>query len=109
MAGKPATADRSDLLRRVGEMRTERASWMAHWAELSRYFLPRNGRFFLQDRNKGHRRHNAIYDNTGTRAVRVLAAGLQSGMTSPARPWLQFATRDRALGSPICAIEGNDP
>ena len=97
MAGKPATADRSDLLRRVGEMRTERASWMAHWAELSRCFLPRNGRFFLQDRNRGHRRHNAIYDNTGTRAVRVLAAGLQSGMTSPARPWLRLATPDPKL------------
>ena len=96
MARDPIT-DRTDLLRRLGEMRTERATWMAHWAELSRFFLPRNGRFFLQDRNKGHRRHNNILDNTGTRAVRVLAAGLQSGMTSPARPWLRLATPDPQL------------
>lgn len=90
-------ADRDDLVRRVGAMRTERATWMAHWAELSRYFLPRNGRFWLTDRNKGWRRHNSIYDNTGTRAVRVLAAGLQSGMTSPARPWLKLTTPDADL------------
>ena len=91
------TTDRTQLLRRLATLRTERATWMSHWAELSRYFLPRNGRFFISDRNKGQRRHNAIYDNTGTRAVRVLAAGLQSGMTSPARPWLKLATPDAAL------------
>lgn len=92
-----ATKDRTDLLRRVADMRLERASWMAHWAELSRFFLPRQGRFIMQDRNRGRRRHNDIQDNTGTRAVRVLGAGMQSGMTSPARPWLKLATPDTEL------------
>jgi hypothetical protein len=46
-----------------------------HWQELSTFFLPRSGRYFVQDRNRGNRRHNNIYDSTGTRAVRVLAAG----------------------------------
>lgn len=89
--------DRSDLMRRLVELRNERSSWMYHWMELSRYFLPRQGRFMLQDRNKGQRRHNQIQDSTGTRAVRVLGAGMQSGMTSPARPWLKLSTHDDEL------------
>lgn len=88
---------RSDLLRRWGEMKLERATWMAHWQELSSFLLPRSGRYFVQDRNRGARRHNNIYDSTGTRAVRVLAAGMMSGMTSPARPWFRLATPDKEL------------
>ena len=88
---------RSDLLRRWGELKTERATWMPHWQELSTFLLPRSGRYFIQDRNRGNRRHNNIYDSTGTRAVRVLAAGMMAGMTSPARPWFRLATPDQDL------------
>ena len=92
-----SSTKRSDLLRRWGEMKAERASWMAHWRELSTFLLPRSGRYFVQDRNRGARRHNDIYDSTGTRAVRTLAAGMMSGMTSPARPWFRLATPDQEL------------
>jgi Bacteriophage head to tail connecting protein len=88
---------RKQLLTRWGELQSERASWYPHWKELSQYLLPRSGRFFIQDRNKGGRRHNDIYDSTGTRAVRVLAAGMMSGMTSPARPWFRMQTPDEDL------------
>lgn len=97
MITRTATEQRSDLLRRLGEMKLERASWMAHWQELSTFILPRNGRYFVQDRNRGNRRHNAIYDNTGTRAAGVLAAGLMANMTSPARPWFRLETPDKEL------------
>jgi len=59
--------------------------------------LPRNVRYFEQDRNKGHRRHNSIYDNTGTRALRTLGAGMMAGATSPARPWFRLGTADPDL------------
>lgn len=88
---------RSKLLTRWGQLKTERSTWWAHWKEISDYLLPRSGRFFVQDRNRGQRRHNNIYDNTGTRALRVLAAGMMSGMTSPARPWFRLATADKDL------------
>ncbi len=89
--------DRTLLLRRWQALKTERSSWVEHWGEISSYLLPRSGRFFTQDRNKGQRRYNNIYDNTGTRALRVLAAGMMSGMTSPARPWFRLATADADL------------
>jgi len=88
---------RDELIRRWGELKLERTSWMAYWSELSQFLLPRSGRYFVQDRNRGQRRHNNIIDSTGTRALRVLAAGMMSGMTSPARPWFRLETPDPEL------------
>ena len=88
---------RSKLLTRWGHLRSERATWWSHWQEVTTYLLPRNGRYFVQDRNKGHRRHNSIYDNTGTRALRTLGAGMMAGATSPARPWFRLGTVDPEL------------
>ena len=88
---------RDKLYTRWGQLKTERATWWSHWKEISDYLLPRNGRFFIQDRDKGWRRHNNIYDSTGTRALRVLAAGMMAGMTSPARPWFRLGVPDPDL------------
>lgn len=85
------------MFNRLGQLKTERASWMGHWQELSRNLSPRQGRYFVTDRNKGTRRHNAIYDNTGSRSVNILSAGLMGGLTSPARPWFKLATPDEDL------------
>ena len=87
------------LITRWGHLRSERATWWSHWQEVTTYLLPRNGRYFQQDRNKGHRRHNSIYDNTGTRALRKLGAGMMAGATSPARPWFRLGTADPELNS----------
>jgi len=88
---------REKIYTRWGQLKSERASWLAHWKEISDYLLPRSGRFFIQDRDKGWRRHNSIYDNTGTRSLRILAAGMMSGMTSPARPWFRLTTNNADL------------
>lgn len=85
------------IMNRWGVLKNERSSWFAHWNEITTYLLPRNGRYFLTDRNRGQRRHNAIYDDTGSMALNTLAAGMMSGMTSPARPWLAFAVQDKTL------------
>lgn len=85
---------RQKYLRRKTALWNERSSWVSHWREISDYLLPRSGRFFEQDRNRGEKKHNHIYDSTATRALRVLAAGMMSGMTSPARPWFRLAIQD---------------
>ncbi len=82
---------------RWSALKQERESWDSHCKEVSDYLLPRSGRFFVEDRNRGNKRHNNIYDSTGTRALRVLGAGLMGGATSPARPWFRLATPDRDL------------
>lgn len=93
----PKLPMRDKLYTRWGALKSERASWYPHWKEISDYLLPRSGRFFVQDRDKGWRRHNNIYDSTGTRALRVLAAGMMAGMTSPARPWFRLGVPDPDL------------
>lgn len=93
----PSIPKRQLYLQRKGALYVERASFFSHWRELSKFYLPRSGRFVVTDRNKGDKRWNNIYDNTGTRALGVLAAGLMSGMTSPARPWFRLGTRDKTL------------
>lgn len=80
------------IVKRWGSLKAERSSWLDHWKEISEYLLPRSGRFMLSDQNKGEKRHGNIYDNTATRALRVLAAGFMAGMTSPARPWFRLST-----------------
>jgi hypothetical protein len=80
------------LLNRWAALKNERSSWDSHWRELNDYLLPRSGRFVTQNRNKGEKRHNNILDSTGTRALRILAAGMMAGMTSPARPWFRLTT-----------------
>lgn len=88
---------RDGLQSRWAGLESERSSWMAHWQEISEHLLPRSGRFFVTDQNRGAKRHNQILDSTGTRALRVLAAGMMAGMTSPARPWFRLTTSDPNL------------
>jgi hypothetical protein len=85
------------ILKRNGALKSERSSWTSHWGELSQFLLPRNGRFFVSDRNKGMKRHNVLYNGTATYAVRVLSAGMLAGASSPARPWFKLATPDPDL------------
>ena len=85
------------LSQRWGALKKERSSWMGQWMEVSANLLPVNGRYFISDRNRGFKRFNSIYDSTGTRALRVLSAGMMSGMTSPSRPWFRLSVSDSDL------------
>lgn len=88
---------RQRLLARKQALWTERSSWVTHWREISEYQQPRAGRFVASDRNKGDKRTNHILDNTAVFGARTLAAGLMSGITSPARPWFRLEIRDKDL------------
>lgn len=88
---------RKEAATRWAQLERERSSWLPHWREISTALLPRNGRFLATDRNRGERKHNAIYDSTGTRALRTMAAGMMVGLSSPARPWFRLTTADPSL------------
>lgn len=86
---------RKHVLNRWRALLNERSSWVEQWKDISKHLLPRNGRFISSDRNKGDKPFNKIYDSTPTRALRILAAGMMSGMTSPARPWFSLSISDK--------------
>jgi hypothetical protein len=83
--------------RRLEQMRQERSSFIDHWKEISEYTEPRRGRFLINDRNRGERRHNKIINSRATQAFRSATSGLFSGAMSPAQPNFKLETFDPDL------------
>ena len=88
---------RQRLEQRLAALAAERSDWDPHWRDLADFILPRRARFLTSDRNRGKAINSRILDSTGTLAVRTLASGMMSGITSPSRPWFRFVTRDPAM------------
>lgn len=78
-------------------LKNERMSWLEHWRELSDFTIPRQYRYLTVWTNKGWKRNQNIINNTPTRALRTMAAGMMSGITSPARPWFKLTMKDKDL------------
>lgn len=96
---RPGYTKKLRIRQRWSALQSERASWIPHWQMLGRVVMPRSGRFLQRTKNRGERRHNEILDGTATYALRVLAAGMMAGATSPARPWFRLTTGDPDLDS----------
>jgi hypothetical protein len=77
----------------------QRQHWESTWKDITDYILPRRGFYpaLGNQANQGEDRHDLILDGTATRAIRVLAAGMQGGLTSPARPWFKLGLEDDDL------------
>ena len=88
---------RTHLQQQLSGMTTEQSSFLRHWVDISDYAMPRTSRFFVTDRNRGNLRNPKINDNTATLALRSLRAGMMSGITNPARPWINMRTTDPDL------------
>jgi hypothetical protein len=88
---------RQRVVRRIAALDLERSTWLHHWKEINRVLLPRTGRFFELQQPSGRSARNEILDNTATKALGTLAAGMQTGLTSPARPWFKLETADADL------------
>lgn len=88
--------------KRLQEMKNEveNESWLAHWKDISDFILPRHGRYLFTDKQneqEGKKKNSKIINNTAGKALRIFASGMQSGMTSPSRPWFRISTEDKAL------------
>lgn len=76
--------------RRAQELTRIRTPWEDGWASLAEYTNP--ARLRLTSLAEGHVSRKKIVDSAGTFALRTLASGMHSGLTSPARPWFKLAT-----------------
>lgn len=93
-----ADSMRQQLDRRLAQLKNERdRGWFPLWREISEHIAPDMGRWNASDANEGKRRDQSIINSTGRSALKVLASGMFSGMTSPSRPWFKLATPDAAL------------
>lgn len=73
-----------------------RRPWEAHWQDLADFNAPARLRLDL-NKGEGQKLRSKIVDSTGTFALRTLASGMHSGITSPARPWFRLMTPDHDL------------
>lgn len=89
---------RQQLDRRLSQLKNERdKGWLPLWRDISDHIAPDMGRWNTSDVNEGKRRDQLIINSTGRSALKILASGMFSGMTSPSRPWFKLATPDAGL------------
>lgn len=81
--------------RRADELKRIRQPWETVWEPLGEYIEPT--RLRLNNRDEGAMSRAKIIDSRGTFALRTLASGMHSGITSPARPWFRLTTFDPDL------------
>jgi len=78
----------------------ETQGWKQHYKELVDYLQPRKGRFLISDsldEKRGAKKHGNIINGTAGEAIKIIASGLQGGLTSPSRPWFVLTTADDTL------------
>jgi len=77
---------------RYEALRSERSAYDAAWRDLAEHFLPTR---FKVDTDtsapKPEILNRKVVDSTGIIDMGTLAAGMQGGMSSPARPWFRLA------------------
>lgn len=82
---------------RYGALDNKRAQFIPVWTDIRNFLAPRTARFPGEMINKGQREDLSIINITPRLAIRTLAAGMQSGVTSPLRPWFRLGTPDPEL------------
>ena len=73
-------------------LQDDRDPWWTAWREIAQYYIPKRY-IWLASKNEQKNyvgKNGTILDGTGTKAGRVLAAGMMNGVTSPSRPWFKL-------------------
>ena len=85
--------------RRLEHLKTMRTPWDEVYREIDKWLVPGYVRLNPVENHsdKGNRRMLNLVDYRGLKAHRVFRSGMQSGMTSKARPWCKLTTRDEKL------------
>lgn len=84
-----------DYRRELAELDEQRRPWVDYWKEIRDYLLPGKGRFPGDAHDGGRRNNRKIIDSRPTKNLRNLAAIMQGGLTSPARPWFRLGLADQ--------------
>lgn len=90
---------REVIQKRVAALEKDRSSFVSQWRDLGELMLPRRGRFGSTngDNERGRKKGQRIVRGIAQRAVTTMAAGMMSGLTSPARPWFGLSVADTDL------------
>lgn len=93
-------SENQKYLARLKYLEQDRLPTLAMMKDVSTYILPRKG-LYTADGVKPHEKvaekYKKILNSTATRSLRLLASGMQGGLTSPSRPWFRIRTEDPQL------------
>jgi hypothetical protein len=91
------TTPRQRCLERLTALRALRSPWDVKYREIADYMLP--WRFRASPLDTRRPDNSKILDPTATLALRTCAAGMASGICSPARQWFRLTTPDPKTAS----------
>lgn len=90
--------DRWPFQKRQAQMYIEGMKWYPRWQDQARYLNPTRGFFYYGIPDYGPPLDaGTLIDSHVRRCIRDFACGMQSGMTSPSRPWFKMEVEDRDL------------
>jgi len=80
------------LVSSLEALRTDRLPWWQVWREIAMYYIPKRYIWLASktERKDYVGKNGNILDGSGTKAGRILAAGMMNGVTSPSRPWFKL-------------------
>lgn len=78
-------------------LQSRKDQWDPHWRNVDEMFSTRQSRFLSGDVSRKYTHNQKIVRNFATICARRFQAGLMAGITSPARPWFRFTTKDPEL------------
>jgi hypothetical protein len=90
--------DIRQIKKRFYSMEQEAQDWIPIWQDLSTFIKPMRG-FFPGDRPNYPKTMNTkkVLSSHANQAVKILAAGMTSGLTSPSRPWFKLSLPDKEM------------
>lgn len=105
-----ATMDK--LRKHLEQLRKERRTWEPYWLDVVDYVCPQRGRFIrsssASEVNNGSKSTVKRVNGVASRALNVLASGMQSGLTSKARQWFVFAHPDPSINKSLAVRKWYD-
>ena len=91
----------SKIRRHFSQLKQERLTQEPHWREVQEYVAPQRGRGLRtsgsDEVNNGYKDTSRRLSGVASRALGVLASGMQSGLTSKARQWFLLGHPDPGL------------
>ena len=81
------------------QLKKDRLSYEPYWRDVRDLIVPQRGRGLdaRDDENNGQKYDSKRVNSTASRALGILASGMQSGLTSKARQWFLLANPDPDL------------
>ncbi len=85
------------IIRRVDELRSEKANLSSYFQDLAHFCIPRKA-FITRNRTPGERLDfHRIFDSTAIQAVKTMASGFQSSLTNPSSQWFSLIMTEEEL------------